>query len=94
MKALIAAATAGLALVATPAIANDHMTDKGFKVVETNAKGQATKVEKDGSTYAVCMGDMKDSCINPRAAGLKWGNRPLSYWPGKPASEGKTDPTT
>ena len=88
MKNLIAVGAASLAFAfASPALAEHHMTKEGFEVVETNAKGQATKVSKDGQTYAVCMGDNQDSCINPREAGLKWGNRPLSYWPGKPASQ-------
>ena len=37
--------------------------------------------------YPICRGDIQDSCINPREAGKNWGNRPLDYWPGKPASE-------
>nr|WP_137678128.1 hypothetical protein [Parerythrobacter lutipelagi] len=70
------------------AMANHHAGDTMKPtVVETNARGQATKVEIEGKTYAVCMSDKQDACINPREAGLKWGNRPLSYWPGKPASE-------
>lgn len=76
-----------LAAFAVPAAAQTATTSQGFTVVETNAKGQATKVSKDGKTYAVCMSDAQDSCINPREAGLKFGNNPLSYWPGKPASE-------
>ena len=43
----------------------------------TNANGE----------YPICQGDVQDNCINPRAAGKNWGNRPLNYWPGKPASE-------
>lgn len=39
-----------------------------------------------GSEYPVCRGDQQDSCIQPRAAGMNWGNRPLDYWPGEPAS--------
>ena len=92
MKQLFAAAAATtLALgLATPAMADHHMETtkaKSPEVVETNAKGQATKVKIGEKVYDVCMSDDQDSCINPRAAGLKWGNRPLSYWPGKPASE-------
>jgi len=37
----------------------------------------------------VCNAQRQDECINPRAAGLHFGNRPLAYWPGKPASEMK-----
>lgn len=87
MKKLIAATAATFAFgVATPALADHHMETKA-EVVETNAKGQATKVKIGDNTYDVCLSDAQDSCINPRAAGLKWGNRPLSYWPGKPASK-------
>ena len=48
-------------------------------------QGNMTAEAKD--EYPVCKGDIQDSCINPRAAGMNWGNRPLDYWPGKPASE-------
>lgn len=37
--------------------------------------------------YPICGGDIQDSCIQPRAAGKNYGNVPLDYWPGKPASE-------
>ncbi|WP_271438534.1 hypothetical protein [Pontixanthobacter luteolus] len=70
------------------AMANHHGTDaKSPEIVERNARGVATKVKIEGKVYAVCMDGMTDGCINPRAAGLKWGNRPLDYWPGKPASQ-------
>ncbi|WP_144095500.1 hypothetical protein [Croceicoccus sediminis] len=36
--------------------------------------------------YPICGGDIQDSCIQPRAAGKNYGNVPLDYWPGKPAS--------
>lgn len=86
----IFAATATLvacAALSAPAMAQTATTSQGFAVVETNARGQATKVSKDGKVYTVCTSDAQDSCINPREAGLKFGNNPLSYWPGKPASE-------
>ncbi len=76
-----------------PALADNHMEEKkdwkaqSPEIIETNARGQATKVRVEGRIYEVCMTAQQDSCIQPRAAGLKWGNRPLSYWPGKPASE-------
>lgn len=89
MKTLYAiAAASGLALTTAPALADDHGSKaKSPEVVETNAKGQATKVRIDGKVYDVCMKDDQDGCINPRAAGLEWGNRELNYWPGKPASQ-------
>ena len=39
--------------------------------------------------YPLCSRTVQDSCINPREAGKNYGNRPLGYWPGKPASEGQ-----
>lgn len=43
-------------------------------------------VPADGK-YPPCKGKVQDNCINPRQDGLKYGNVPLDYWPGKPASE-------
>ncbi len=39
--------------------------------------------------YPVCKSDADDNCMNPWEAGLRGPNveRPLGYWPGKPASE-------
>lgn len=39
--------------------------------------------------YPVCKGDADDQCINPWEAGQRGPNvnRPLAYWPGKPASD-------
>ncbi|ANU07723.1 hypothetical protein [Paraurantiacibacter namhicola] len=93
MKKLTAIIAAGaFAAIATPAMADHHMegekkakSDK-WEVVETNSRGQATMVRNGDTTIAVCMKGKTDNCINPREAGLKWGNRPLAYWPGQPAS--------
>jgi hypothetical protein len=54
-------------------------------------KGALTPPPADAMNkeYPPCKGDMQDSCVNPREAGLNYGNRPLDYWPGKPASEMK-----
>ncbi|WP_156135438.1 hypothetical protein [Novosphingobium malaysiense] len=70
------ALTAGSAAMAAPA-----------EVVSRDSNGQAAVVRVDGESYAVCDESRHDDCINPRAAGLNWGDRPLDYWPGKPASE-------
>ena len=95
MKNLIALSTAAsLAIAAGPALAqnDDTTTNDGSTkadspvVVSTNDKGKATQVRIDGKVYDVCMNEEQDSCINPRAAGLDWGNVPLDYWPGQPAS--------
>ncbi len=91
-KIVVSAALAGAAMAfSAPALADHHLTNEGMsspkaEVVEKNARGQATKVMIDGKTYDVCTAKDQDGCINPRAAGLKWGNRPLDYWPGQPAS--------
>ncbi|MCJ2182598.1 hypothetical protein MTR62_07820 [Novosphingobium sp. 1949] len=68
---------------ATPAMAQAPRAD----VVQKDARGHAEKVRVDGRVYDVCRGDRMDDCINPRAAGLNWGNRALETWPGEPASE-------
>lgn len=87
MKFIPIIAAIGLAAgAASPALANHHKEAKA-KVTERNAKGQATKVEAMGKVYDVCVGKVQDSCINPREAGLNFGNVPLDHWPGKPASE-------
>lgn len=70
---VVAQAPAGTAAIAT--------------VVERDARGRATKVAVDGRTYEVCRQGMSDGCINPREAGLNFGNVPLDRWPGRPASE-------
>jgi hypothetical protein len=57
------------------------------EVVETNARGQAIKVRIEGKVYDVCMNEAQDGCIQPRAAGLNWGDVPLDHWPGEAVSE-------
>ena len=56
-------------------------------VVERAPNGRPTSVRIGGTVYKVCMTESEDSCIQPRAAGLNWGNHPLQRWPGRPASE-------
>jgi hypothetical protein len=52
----------------------------------SNAVTQTTPAASDGN-YPPCKGAVQDHCVNPREAGLNYGNRPLNRWPGKPASE-------
>ncbi len=88
MKKLLAVAAASATLgLGTLALADDHMTSTGWEIVERNDDGKVTKVRKDGKTVDVCMNEDQDGCINPRAAGLDWGDVPLDYWPGQPASQ-------
>lgn len=56
-------------------------------VVERAASGRAIAVRADGEVYPVCMTERQDSCIQPRAAGLGWGDRPAMTW--KAANESR-----
>lgn len=58
------------------------------EVAKADAKVEnKNTVTVEGKDYPICSKTVSDGCINPREAGLKYGNVPLSYWPGKPASE-------
>jgi hypothetical protein len=57
------------------------------EVVSRGPNGRPMTVRIDGTVYKVCMTQNEDGCIQPRAAGLNWGNHPLGHWPGRPASE-------
>lgn len=63
----------------------------GAGTVETrwvsNAVTQSVPTASTGGNYPPCKGAVQDHCVNPREAGLNYGNRPLNRWPGKPASE-------
>lgn len=65
----------------------DQSQAQTAEIVQRGADRHASMVRVDGQDYPVCTSTQQDSCIEPYAAGLSWGNRPLSYWPGKPASE-------
>ena len=75
------------AIIAAPAVAQSGSSDTKAEVVERDAKGQATRVSIGGATYDVCSPAKQDDCINPREAGLNFGNVPLDHWPGQPASQ-------
>lgn len=85
MSAIVAL---GVTAVAAPAFANHHKEKEEMaEVTERNARGQATKIMMTGKVYDVCVANSQDNCINPREAGLHFGNVPLDHWPGAPASE-------
>lgn len=88
MRILVVAAalasTLAVPALSQTAAANGTAT---ASVVERDARGRAIKVSVDGRTYEVCRQGMTDGCINPREAGLNFGNVPLDRWPGRPASE-------
>lgn len=58
------------------------------RTTATNNSGmvQAVPAARSGE-YPPCRGAVQDGCVNPREAGLNYGNRPLDHWPGQPASE-------
>jgi hypothetical protein len=76
---------------AVPLAAQAQSTDQSGRqqaeIIQRGPDGRASVVRIGGRDYPVCTGAQQDGCIEPRTAGLKWGDRPLSYWPGKPASE-------
>lgn len=77
----------------------EHKMMKKGDATDPNHHGQEHKMMKpavatggktvmvNGKEFTICTKTIQDSCINPREAGLNWGNRPLDHWPGKPASE-------
>lgn len=67
--------------------AADRTTDSDVKIIARDARGQATQVTVNGHAYDVCIDGKQDNCINPRQAGLHFGNWPLKDWPGQPASQ-------
>lgn len=84
MKSIFVAAALAAGVIAVPAVAaNDSVK---AEVIERDAKGKPTKVRIDGKDYAVCTSDNSDGCINPREAGLKFGNHAATKWPGRPIS--------
>ena len=97
MKMLSILAASGLALAATPALADHHGSghsqddtraqNERAEVIQRDDRGRAMRVRMGGQEYDVCTRREQDGCINPREAGLNFGNRALNYWPGRPASE-------
>ena len=83
----ILAALAVAGAIALPTAAVQAHAKPNVTILKRGLNGRATEVQIDGKDWAVCSKQVTDHCINPRAAGLAWGDRPLSYWPGKPASE-------
>ncbi|KPP95025.1 hypothetical protein [Erythrobacter sp. HL-111] len=84
----ITAAAVLSAGIAMPAAAQDdgQSQDADWKakspeIVERNDEGKAIKVRVEGEEYEVCMSESQDSCIQPRAAGLDWGDYPARDFP-------------
>lgn len=88
-KRLIWTAIAATGLMVGSA-ANANQPEDGAQATKPAAAKDGKTVMMDGKEIAICTKDVLDSCINPREAGLNWGNRALDYWPGKPASDKST----
>lgn len=94
MKTPTLIAALALSALAKPAFSDHHQQPEAeeeqapqAEVIERDADGKATRVRVDGREYAVCGEGQEDECINPREAGLDFGDVPIDYWPGQPASE-------
>ena len=103
MHRLIAAGAAALAFTAAPALAQDANASTTATTATTAATTASTQAPRfvsrevsqttpagytaaSGDDLPVCKPMQQDGCIN------SWekngtGNRPLEYWPGRPASE-------
>ncbi|MBX7500008.1 hypothetical protein K3181_00955 [Qipengyuania sp. YG27] len=74
------------ATAATTAAASASTAGPRFVSKEVTQTTPASYKAASGDDLPVCKGDQQDGCINSWAKN-KTGNRPLEYWPGKPASE-------
>lgn len=85
-------ANAAAAPVTETTVATRIAPDGQPQAVVSTTTGNLTPppASAQNKEYPVCRGAVQDSCINPREAGLNYGNRPLKEWPGEPASEAKT----
>ena len=86
MESMPSANASTTAQVATTAAAANAVAGREPRMV-SGAVLQTTPAATRTGDYPLCSATVTDSCINPREAGKNYGNRPLNYWPGKPASE-------
>lgn len=88
MSTMPSATASTTAQVATTAAATNTVAGEP-QFVSTSVVQTTPAAANANAEYPPCRGEMQDSCVNPREAGLNYGNRPLNYWPGQPASEMK-----
>ena len=79
-----AASTGAAASASTDMGAASATTSGNMRFVASEMVQSAPPPKAD---YPICEDGVTDGCINPRAAGKNYGNVPLDYWPGRPASE-------
>jgi hypothetical protein len=80
------AAGTATASAATTAAASASSATPRFVSKEVTQATPSGYAAASGEDVPVCKGDQQDGCINSWEKN-KTGNRPLEYWPGKPASE-------
>ena len=72
----------------TSTTANSMATTRGNIRFVSNERVQSAPAPHQGE-YPVCSANQQDNCMNAWEAGRRGAgvNRPLDYWPGRPASE-------
>ncbi len=80
------ATPAATATTARTAAASASTSAPRFVSKEVTQTTPANYTAASGDDVPVCKGNQQDGCINSWEKN-KTGNRPLEYWPGKPASE-------
>ena len=80
-------AFSGIAMASQSEMQDETKMETKAEVVKKASNGRAQTIMMNGKEYTVCTADVTDGCINPREAGLNFGNRALDHWPGKPATE-------
>lgn len=73
MKKLLIGFAAAAVVIAAPAQAHKGHGHHGKGGHQAAAAPQTVKL--DGVDVPVCSATVKDKCVNPREAGLKFGNR-------------------
>jgi hypothetical protein len=87
MASMPSANASTTAQVATTAAAANAVAGREPRMVSGEVVQSTPASTRANDEYPLCSATVTDSCINPREAGKNYGNRPLNYWPGKPASE-------
>ena len=84
MKKLLIGAAAATFVIAAPAQAHKmhhgHHGHHGHHADHTMGGGHTASVKIDGADVPVCSGSVVDHCVNPREAGLNFGNRPTQVY--------------
>jgi hypothetical protein len=86
MASMPSANASDTAIAATSAAATGSVAGEP-RFVSGEVLQTTPAVTRASGEYPVCSTSVTDSCVNPREAGKNYGNRPLNYWPGRPASE-------